>query len=476
MTAPKKLNARLSLLLLVFGLVLIGANMWRNLSWIRDRRIARFEEEMTEMGVRLSGMMQHFVRRGMSSPAELEMSYAATTPQLELGLVCDSGGRVIFSTHLQWVGVNMSTTSLGDASSLGSRVRSSMTPRVVFDHAQSTITGAFPFYEHYHSRDRGVVVLRFYTQEALRLAKRDAMLESAAHACALLALCALLWLALDILVTRRVQQLAEYAIAMGRGDEIDAKLAGGDELTVVASSFESAVNELLATENRLLETAEAERRRIGADLHDDVCQRVTAAQLKSGVLESVLRREGHPKALLAEAIAGDLARAVQVTRAFAQGLAPIQVQRGRLADALQELARTLADTFAIPFKCTCDLDGKELALWVDTHVYRIVQELAVNAAKHAKPTAITINLVIADDILRLSVESDGRPVKRGGSRGMGLALIAQRVRALGGQWSLDPTADHESPHGSRAWCEVRLEEKHYADEAPRPLKGQLSPP
>ena len=106
MTGPLKLNARLLLLLLAFGMLLIGLNLLRNLNWIQERRVARFESEMTDAGGRLSGMMQHYFRRGLVAPAELEMSYVALMPHLELGLVCDSDQIVRYSTRLQWVGQN----------------------------------------------------------------------------------------------------------------------------------------------------------------------------------------------------------------------------------------------------------------------------------------------------------------------------------------------------------------------------------
>jgi signal transduction histidine kinase len=464
MTAPVKLNARLLLLLLAFGLLLIGLNLLRNLNWIQDRRIARFESEMTDAGGRLSGMMQHYFRRGLVAPAELEMSYAALMPHLELGIVCDAGYIVRFSTHLQWVGLPLPETPLSSTATLSAEAKSDMTPRVVLDQARGVITGVFPFYEQYHAQNRGMVMLRFDMKDALRQASSEAMSESAAQASGLLALCMLLWLALDIMVTRRVKELAEYAQAMGSGDEQEAHFAKADELSIVAHSFDTAIKNLRASELRLLEASEAERRRIGADLHDDVCQRMAAAQLKTGVLESALRREGHAQSQLAAAVADELAKAAKVARGFARGLSPVLVQSGHLEDVLDELATTISDSFAVRCEYQARLGDSHLGLWVNTHVYRIIQELATNAAKHARPALILLEVGVTQNRLMLRVENDGIPFERRRSGGIGLDLVAQRVRALGGRWSISPRGGDMG--GCIASCEVHLDARHFTDAGP----------
>lgn len=460
MTLLHRLNTRLSLLM-VFGLILVGANWWRNQSWIHERVLRRLETEMMDTGMRLSGMMQHFVRRGLVSSAELEMSYAAASPVLDLGVVCDSKDMVRFATQLQWIRTAISETPLMDAVALVEQARVTMAPRMVFDEEQAVITGAFPFYEEYHSRSRGVVVLRFDANAELQHSALEAALESLAQACAMLALCLLLWLALDVMVTRRLQDLAAYAKAVGGGAG-SGHGAVGDELAVVASNFEEAVTNLRASELRLVEAAEAERRRIGADLHDDVCQRLSAAQLKIGVLESALRRDEHAQAALAGAVAEDLAKATRVARGYAHGLAPMLVQKGRLEEALQELAATISDSFAVRCECRCELGERALGVWVDTHVYRIIQELSANAARHARPSLIEIVVKITPKTLMLRVTSDGGGLLRTSGEGIGLALVSQRVRALGGQWSIQSRG--EAVGGSTATCEVSLEARHFSDE------------
>lgn len=432
MKLPGKLNARLSLLLLVFGVLLICVNFVRNRTWFQERRVARLSDGLTETGVRLSGMMQHFFRRGLVASAELEMSYAAITPQMELGVVCDSTDHVRYSTRLEWVNASLSQTPMNVAAILAEEARSSMSPKVTIDREKGFMMGAFPFYEQYHSRNRGVVLLRYDLSLPLKQVSSDALLESLAQACLLLAVCLLLWVVLDWMVTRRVRELAAYAKAVTRGESSPPDEE--DELSLVARSFESAVADLITTESRLLEASEAERRRIGSDLHDDVCQRVAAAQLKSGVLEAVLVREGHAKAELAHAVAEELAKAAQVARGFARGLAPVSLGDGGLPQALSQLCAFIEESFGIRCDAQCDLKEVVLSEAVATHVYRVVQELATNAAKHAHPTWIRLRVCCEKEGLEAMVENDGGAFDGGveGGPGLGLSLVRQRVRALSG--------------------------------------------
>jgi two-component system sensor kinase FixL len=70
---------------------------------------------------------------------------------------------------------------------------------------------------------------------------------------------------------------------------------------------------------------------------------------------------------------------------------------------------------------------------VALHLYYIVQEAVLNAAKHAKPSRIVITLAPAGDRLALSVEDDGcgfRPAADNDT-GMGIRIMRYRARMIG---------------------------------------------
>lgn len=463
MRLPRRLNVRLSLLVLSFGLLLIMGNHVRNQRWLVERRIKRLEQDAYARGTRLSGIMQYLFRKpGPRRAGELEMSYASVSPELELGLVCDSKDKVQFATQMQWCSTSLKDTPLRDVTPLLEEVRESSVGRIRRDGDDGRMTAVFPFNEGYEARTSGAVILHYNPVLALQQTKDDALYESVSQACVLGAGCLLLWLALDVLVTHRVGRIMGYTHALSDGLlPPPPVLEGRDELAIISQSFALAVEKLRQTELSLLEASESERRRVGRDLHDDVCQRIAAAQLKCGVLGATLTREASLHSGLAQEVAAELARAAQVARGFARGLAPVWLGQGALAPALAELAEALAQSFSLHSECDCDLAGNELAAWVETHVYRIVQELATNAAKHARPSWLRIRVSVVEEQLRAEVESDGKPFDGHptGTCGLGLKFVHQRVRALGGTLKFLPGS--LPGQGSLALCEVPLSGIHH---------------
>jgi signal transduction histidine kinase len=208
-------------------------------------------------------------------------------------------------------------------------------------------------------------------------------------------------------------------------------------------------------QKRLLQAAENERRRIGQDLHDDVCQRLAAAQLKSGVLQSALRREQHARAELAGVVARELSEATELARAYARGMAPVAMRAEEMAEALDDLKKFIERAFSISCTVSCEDTSETLNTEDAAQVFRIAQELATNAAKHAGASWISVSLTKGDDELRLEVAHDGArfdPEPGARAKGMGLHMVRQRVDALGG--SLAFHARHAADGGTIAVCEL----------------------
>lgn len=210
-------------------------------------------------------------------------------------------------------------------------------------------------------------------------------------------------------------------------------------------------------QKRLIQAAENERRRIGHDLHDDVCQRLAAAQLKCGVLQSSLKREGHAKAAFAGEVALELAEASDLARAYARGLAPVAVRPDEMSAALDDLAKFVERAFGLRCQAACDDLSSKLKTEDAAQIYRIAQELATNAAKHGRATWVSISLTHDERMLRLEVAHDGvrfDPDAGVRTKGMGLHMVRQRVDALGGSLAFQPRLVADG--GTTAVCELPI--------------------
>lgn len=189
-------------------------------------------------------------------------------------------------------------------------------------------------------------------------------------------------------------------------------------------------------ERRILEVAEGERNAVGQDLHDGVCQQLSAAYLGARLLERSLAGSGADAARAGE-LADLVDSALQDARLLARGLNPGPLPDGGLPDALRELARQVRDRVEVD----CDFVGGEapsLPSLAATQLLRVAQEATANAIRHSSANRITIDLVEAPGSIRLVVRDDGRGIGEDAAPGMGLRSMANRAQALGGSLAVTP--------------------------------------
>ena len=93
---------------------------------------------------------------------------------------------------------------------------------------------------------------------------------------------------------------------------------------------------------------------------------------------------------------------------------------------------------------------------LSSDLYRIAQELATNAARHAQPTGIGITLAREGKNLVLQVSNDGQSFdgNAGTSKGMGLHAVRKHLDALGGSLHFKPSP--QLLGGTVAVCEIPL--------------------
>ena len=208
-------------------------------------------------------------------------------------------------------------------------------------------------------------------------------------------------------------------------------LAGGQRLLVVVQD----VSERKRLEQEVLDISNRERRRIGHELHDGLCQELTGIALMLGSIATDLRRDILPTHHQLTEMAGLVNAAIEGARAMARGLSPVTIDRGGLLFALDLLVRRARESSGIDVRLRVRMpENWRFAEASASHLYRIAQEALNNAVKHADARAITVSLQAADARLELSVADNGRglPVRPGPGSGMGLKIMDYRARMIGG--------------------------------------------
>ncbi|HVF70494.1 MAG TPA: PAS domain S-box protein [Chthoniobacterales bacterium] len=191
-------------------------------------------------------------------------------------------------------------------------------------------------------------------------------------------------------------------------------------------------------ERELLEISEREKRRIGEDLHDMVCQELTATAL---FLKSSAKKLGpkSPAAQVLEESAETVNRNVVIARELAGGLQAIELSASGLKNALRDLAAQATSQNAgvsCHFKAARGVRVPDET--VGLHLYRVAQEAVNNALKHSEAKNILISLDRNTQNICVSVQDDGKGfVQRRRSKGLGLHMMRYRANALGGELKIE---------------------------------------
>ncbi|CCI53539.1 MAG: histidine kinase [Tetrasphaera jenkinsii] len=190
-----------------------------------------------------------------------------------------------------------------------------------------------------------------------------------------------------------------------------------------------ALVEVDASRERLLRAGYEERRRLEMDLHDGAQQRLVSLGMRLRVAQHQVA-SGGSVALdpLVDDAVEELALAVRELREIAHGLRPSCLDDG-LGPALESLSRSSALPLHVSYS------GGDLPDHVSVTAYYVASEGVTNAVKHSGARSVALDVRRTDDGLHVAVHDDGA----GGARiagGTGLAMLHDRVRALGGRLSV----------------------------------------
>lgn len=208
-------------------------------------------------------------------------------------------------------------------------------------------------------------------------------------------------------------------------------------LRTEALNAEMRARELLEAE--ILSVSEREQRRIGHDLHDTLCQHLTATAIAGEVLREQLAARGDSGAPGAAQVVVLIEEGIAMARQTARGLAPIEMEPEGLMKALAELAAYPRGPQPPAGRFHCPAPVLVHDSNTATHLFRIAQEAVTNAARHARASEVIITLTEeAGATVRLSVQDNGAglPALRQENRGMGIRIMRHRAQLIGAELQL----------------------------------------
>jgi len=217
----------------------------------------------------------------------------------------------------------------------------------------------------------------------------------------------------------------------GVGRDVTEQRAADEALQRSLGELRQHEEQLRLMALRQVAIREEERKRLGFDLHDGVCQELVGINI---LIESARQQmsAGPGRVGLGRAQTY-LTQVGEHLRKLARDIRPLQLPDLGLADSLRALATGISDD-AIGVDVSFPTGIPRLGEDTEVAVYRIAQEALMNAVRHADAKTITLTLAVREGVLSLEVRDDGCgfDYTRKRSESLGLITMEERATGLGG--------------------------------------------
>jgi signal transduction histidine kinase len=192
------------------------------------------------------------------------------------------------------------------------------------------------------------------------------------------------------------------------------------------------VEELRASQRRLVAAQDEERRRLERNIHDGAQQQLVALAVKARLARSLVGRDDEKTGEMLDQIGAETQDALEDLRDLARGIYPPLLADKGLVAALEAQARKAP----VPVEISPDGIGR-YPQEVEAAVYFSVLEALQNTAKYANASRVAVRLAQEDGYLAFEVRDDGGGFDPGAhGYGTGLQGIADRLAALDGAFDV----------------------------------------
>ena len=204
-------------------------------------------------------------------------------------------------------------------------------------------------------------------------------------------------------------------------------------------------------EGEILAISDREQRRLGQDLHDSLCQHLTAIAFMARSVALRLKNHRVIEVEHIDKIAELINDGVTEARTIARGLHPVEMEPPGLVTALASLVNQ--KHWAVPCRLEADEEISVQDSTAALHLYRIAREAIINANKHARAREIVVRMRRSGKGIELNVIDDGVGISPNSSAGLGMGfhIMEYRARSIGARLEIKQV----KPHGTHLTCYVR---------------------
>ena len=209
------------------------------------------------------------------------------------------------------------------------------------------------------------------------------------------------------------------------------------ELDAANTELKKEIERRKGLEGEILAVSDREQQRLGQELHDGVCQHLTAVAFMARSVALRLKNHRVIEVGDIEKIAQLVNQGASDMRNLSRALHRSDIDAPRLTGALQDLVDR--EIWRVP----CRLEVKPSFQIEDDAVaaqlYRIAREAVINANKHAQAREIVVRLERSPGGMVLRVTDDGVGFSNGAElrQGLGFHIMNYRAQLMGGRLEID---------------------------------------
>jgi two-component system sensor histidine kinase DegS len=223
------------------------------------------------------------------------------------------------------------------------------------------------------------------------------------------------------------------------------KIISGDTEGNVAnpSSPAASAKSQMAGIEMIVSAQEAERQRLSRQMHDGPAQALSNFILQTEIAMRLLDVDPAQAKDELGNLKSSAMGTFQKVRNFIFELRPMMLDDLGLIPTLRKYSDAFKEQAGLEVSVTVTGTERRLEPYLEVMVFRAVQELLGNAARHSQATLIKVQVDLGNEFIRVHVEDNGKgfaPEALKDSTSLGLKLIRERAEMLGGNFEIDSAA------------------------------------
>ena len=196
----------------------------------------------------------------------------------------------------------------------------------------------------------------------------------------------------------------------------------------------------LASVEMLVNAQETERQRLSRQMHDGPAQALSNFILQTEIAMRLMDIDAGQARDELNSLKASAMGTFQKVRNFIFELRPMMLDDLGLAPTVRRYGDAFKEQTGLDINVTITGHERRLEPYLEVMLFRAIQELLGNAARHSQATLVKVIVDLGEDRIRVSVDDNGKgfdadSIQQGNS--LGLKLIRERTEMLGGSFEID---------------------------------------